>query len=62
MTETAQLWTAEGVAQEIIQGMARGNFAISPGWEMTLLNKFHSIIGGLLNWYFDKIVSKHSKN
>lgn len=62
MTETAQLWTARGVAQEIIQGMVGGKFAISPGWEMTLLNKLHSIIGGLLNWYFDKIVSKHSKN
>ena len=62
MTETAQLWTAEGVAQEIMGGMMGGKFAIAPGWEMTLLNKLHSMISGLLNWYFDKIVSKHNKN
>ena len=62
ITETAQLWTAEGVAQEIIQGMVQERFAIAPGWEMTLLNKLHSILGGLLNWYFDKIVIKYRKN
>ena len=62
ITETAQLWTAEGVAQEIIQGMVQKKFAIAPGWEMTLLNKLHSILGGLLNWYFDKIVIKYRKN
>ncbi len=28
---------------------------------MTLLNRLHSIIGGLLNWYFDKIVRKYRK-
>ena len=59
---TAQLWSAEGIAQEIIKGMIQGKFAIAPGWEMTLLNKLHSIIGGLLNWYFDKIVDKYRKN
>ena len=62
ITETAQLWSAEGVAQEIIKGMIQGKFEIAPGWEMTLLNKLHSMIGGLLNWYFDQIVSKYSKN
>ncbi len=62
ISETAQLWTADGVAQKIIQGMIQGKFTIAPGWEMTLLNKLHSIIGGLLNWYFDKIVSKERKN
>ena len=61
ITETAQLWTAEGVAQEIIKGMIKDKFAIAPGGEMTLLNRLHSIIGGLLNWYFDKIVSKYRK-
>ena len=62
ITETAQLWTAEGVAQEIIKGMIQEKFAITPGWEMTLLNILHSIIRGLLNWHFDKIVSKYRKN
>ena len=62
ITETAQLWTAEGVAQEIIQGMIKGQFAITPGWEMTFLSKLHSVIGGLLNYYFDQIVRKYRKN
>ena len=62
IAETAQLWTAEGVAQEIIKGIIQEKFAITPGWEMTLLNKLHSIIGGVLNWYFDQIVSKYRKN
>jgi len=62
MTQTAQLWSAEGIAQEIIKGINQNKFAIAPGWEMTFLNKLHSIISGLLNWYFDKIVSKYRDN
>lgn len=62
ITETAQPWTAEGIAQEIITGMVQGKFAIAPGWEMTLLNRLHSIISDLLHWYFDKIVSKYRHN
>ena len=62
IAETAQLWSAEDVAQVIIKGMMRGKFAITPGWEMTLLNNLHSIISGLLNWYFDSIVSQYRNN
>ena len=62
ITATAQLWTAEGVAREIIQGMIQGKFAIAPGWEMSLLNKLHSIVRQFLNWYFDRIVCKYRKN
>lgn len=62
ITETAQLWSSEGVAQEIIQGIIKGKFAISPGWEMSFLSKLHSVIGGLLNYYFDQIVTKYRKN
>ena len=61
MTQTAQLWTAEGIAQEIIKGISQDKFAIAPGWEMTFLNRLHSVISRLLNWYFDKIVSKYQK-
>ena len=58
ITATANTWSAEGVAKEIIQGIQKHQFAIAPGWEMTILNRFHSVIAPLLNKYFDRIVKK----
>jgi 3-dehydrosphinganine reductase len=54
---TATTWTAEDVAQIIIQGINRQSFAITPGWEMNYLNKLHSLFTPILNWYFDRIVT-----
>ena len=58
ITATADTWSAEGVAKEIIRGIQKQQFAIAPGLEMTILNRLHSVISPLLNKYFDSIAKK----
>jgi 3-dehydrosphinganine reductase len=58
ITATAEMWTAAGVAQEIVRGIEKKVFAIAPGLEISLLNRLHSILGPGINWYFDLIVAK----
>lgn len=58
ITATAKAWKAEAVAAEIIRGVTKGRFAIAPGTELTILNRLHSAILPLLNWYFDRIVKQ----
>ncbi|HAJ62754.1 MAG TPA: short-chain dehydrogenase, partial [Cyanobacteria bacterium UBA8543] len=60
ITATAKMWTAEGVAEEIIKGIQQKKFAITPGLEMKLLNRLNSFLVPLLNWYFDRLVKKTS--
>jgi len=60
ITATAKTWSAEAVAGEIITGLRNKQFAITPGLELTILNRFHSLISPILNRYFDGIVSKNS--
>jgi 3-dehydrosphinganine reductase len=55
ITATAKTWTAEAVAQQIIQGVNRNKFAIAPGLELTILNRFHSLLLPGLNWYFEQL-------
>ena len=58
ITATAKAWKAEAVAAEIVRGVEKGRFAIAPGTELTVLNRLHSAIAPLLNWYFDRIVKQ----
>jgi 3-dehydrosphinganine reductase len=58
ITATAKTWSAEGVAQEIVRGIKRKKFAIAPGLEMTLLEKLHSLLSPIINYYFDGLVIK----
>ncbi|NJK57408.1 MAG: SDR family oxidoreductase [Pleurocapsa sp. SU_5_0] len=58
ITASAKVLTAEAVAQEILQGVAKNKFAIAPGMELMILNRWHSLLSPLLNWYFDRIVDK----
>ncbi|MEC4894065.1 MAG: SDR family oxidoreductase [Oscillatoria sp. PMC 1051.18] len=58
ITATAKLWQADDVARVIIQGIERNALIITPGLEMTLLAKFHSLFAPIINLYFDKIISK----
>ena len=56
ITASAETWTAEGVAQAIVRGIERNSFAIAPGWEMSILQRWHSVLTPLLNWYFDRLI------
>ncbi len=60
ITATAKTWSAEAVAQEIIKGINKQQFAIAPGLELTVLNRLHSLVAPILNRYFDQIIDKHS--
>jgi 3-dehydrosphinganine reductase len=61
ITATAAIWTPEAVAGQILQGIENRQTTITPGWEMTLLNRLHSLIAPILNWYFDRIVRQIDK-
>jgi 3-dehydrosphinganine reductase len=61
ITATAAIWTPEAVARQILQGIENRHTTITPGWEMTLLNRLHSLIAPILNWYFDRIVKQMDK-
>ncbi|NJP20631.1 MAG: SDR family oxidoreductase [Hydrococcus sp. CRU_1_1] len=58
ITGTAKIFTADAVAREIIKGIEKRKFAIAPGLEISILNRFHSLIAPGLNWYFDRIVAQ----
>lgn len=61
ITSTAKIWTAEGVAQVIVNGITKGAFVITPGLEMTLLERLHSLLSPMLNSYFDSIVKSQAR-
>ena len=61
ITATAKTWSPEAVAEQILWGVARQKFAIAPGIELTVLNRFHSLFAPILNWYFDRIVNKTNR-
>ena len=58
LSETAQVLSAQQVAIATCKGMAAHRFMITPGLEMTLLGRLHSVIAPLLNCYFDRIIAK----
>lgn len=53
ITATAKTWTAEGVAHVIIKGVQNNKFAITPGLEMKVLNRLHSLLSPIIQYYFD---------
>ncbi|MEM7592868.1 MAG: SDR family oxidoreductase [Cyanobacteria bacterium P01_A01_bin.83] len=61
ITATAKTWSASAVATAILTGVDQGKFAIAPGTELTILNRWHSLLAPLLNWYFEAIINKANK-
>ncbi|MEL6603505.1 MAG: SDR family oxidoreductase [Cyanobacteria bacterium J06614_10] len=59
ITATAKLWQPEDVARVILNGLEKQAFQISPGTEMSVLARLHSLIAPAINRYFDRIVSRH---
>ena len=58
ITATASLWSADAVAQTILKGIKNRSFMITPGQEMAVLARFHSLMSPVLQWYFDRLVAK----
>ncbi|MGD1808370.1 SDR family oxidoreductase [Dapis sp. BLCC M126] len=61
ITATSGLWSATDMAVEILQGVRKKSFVIAPGLEMTLLDKLHSLLAPIIQWYMDLIVIKTLK-
>ena len=56
ITGSAKAMSAEAVANVIMKGIAKRQFAISPGFEMKLLNVINSIAAPFLYAYFDQVI------
>jgi len=52
MTETAGVWSADTVAEHMINGIKKGKFAITPGVELTILYRMGSLIIPLIQWFW----------
>ncbi|MEM8502454.1 MAG: SDR family oxidoreductase [Cyanobacteria bacterium P01_D01_bin.1] len=59
ITATAKLWQPDEVAQAILAGIQKNKFEISPGTEIKILTRFHSLMAPLLNRYFDGFIRKY---
>ena len=61
ITDTASCWSADDVAKVILMGIKKKKFAITPGFEMKLLNLFNSVFASFIYKYFDSIIRKVQK-
>lgn len=62
ITATASVWSADAVAQTILKGIEKRSFLITPGQEMTVLSRLHSLMAPGLQWYFDRLVDRVGRN
>jgi 3-dehydrosphinganine reductase len=58
ITQAAKTLSADAVARATLAGVRRRRFAITPGAEMTVLYRIHSLILPLLTRYFDRLAAK----
>ncbi|MCC6416107.1 MAG: SDR family oxidoreductase [Opitutaceae bacterium] len=58
ITAGGGLWTADDVARVTLAALRRGRFAVTPGFQLTLLAWLHSMIAPLLNWSFDRVAAR----
>ncbi|MFX3681357.1 MAG: SDR family oxidoreductase [bacterium] len=54
LTARGGLWTADDVARVTLHAVARGRFAVTPGFRITALAWLHSILAPVFNWSFDR--------
>jgi 3-dehydrosphinganine reductase len=58
ITGTAGIWSADAVAEAIVRGIAKRSFMITPGPQMTLLGRLHSLLAPALTRYFDRLATR----
>lgn len=57
MTAVVKTWTADAVAACMMRGIARGAFGITPGWQITMMNRMPGLMIPLLHWYCDRLAA-----
>lgn len=62
ITATAKIFTADKVAQIILNGIKSRQFMITPGLEMKILARFHSLLQPVINYYFERIIKTTQLN
>lgn len=62
ITGVVKTWSATAVADCIVDGIARGKFAITPGATLTLMNRLPGITIPLLTWYSDRLAARVKPN
>jgi 3-dehydrosphinganine reductase len=58
LTAGAGVWSADEVARLTREGVERGRFALAPGFHLTVLLWFQSLLAPLLAWHFDRVASR----
>ncbi len=58
ITNSTHVWKPEEVAQVLIKGVKRKDFAITPGGEAKILQIGHSLLAPIIHRYFDRIVNQ----
>ena len=61
LTAEGGLWTADAVARLTIEGLKRGQFAVTPGFQLTAVYRLQSLLGPLLSWRFNHIAARARK-
>ncbi len=59
--EGGGLWQAADVARLLLRGMERGRFAVTPGWQMGVLNWLGPVIAPVMRWHQVRIARKRAK-
>lgn len=57
ITGVVKTWSADAVADCIMRGIGRGAFAITPGWQITMMNRAPGLMLPLLHWYADRLAA-----
>ena len=58
ITGLVKPWSADKVADCVLDGIARGRFAITPGATIAAMNRMPGIILPVLRWYSDRLAAK----
>jgi 3-dehydrosphinganine reductase len=64
ITGIVKPWSADDIAECVMDGIERGRFAITPGATIAAMNRMPGIVLPILRWYSDKLAAKvrRSKN